>query len=105
MSKRGIRKFDPLDVYAGQRVKKIRKLAGLSQDQLGKQLRIPRSAQQIRKYEVGEDRMTVGTLYQIAFVFNKPIEYFVEGFGQEKEKINYNLSYTSEDLNLYTFKS
>lgn len=69
-----IKKFHHLDVSIGQRIRHARKLASLSQTQLGETLSI--SFQQIQKYESGKTRVSSSSLWEIAKRLDQPVIYF-----------------------------
>jgi CheY-like chemotaxis protein/DNA-binding Xre family transcriptional regulator len=60
----------------GKKIADLRKSRGLSQDELSEQLRISR--QLLQKYETGEARMAIITLYNISILLNENIKYFVD---------------------------
>ncbi len=68
---------NPVDVYAGERVRRRRVDLGLSQSELGQ--RIGLTFQQIQKYEKGINRMGAGRLQQMAHVLMVPVPYFFDG--------------------------
>jgi transcriptional regulator with XRE-family HTH domain len=68
---------DPVDVHVGQRLRLARELAGLTQTEIGKQLRM--SFQVVQKYEQGDIRVSASRLYQLAKLLGKPVSYFFEG--------------------------
>ena len=53
-----------VDTIVGERIRRRRILAGLTQDQLGEALGV--SYQQIQKYETGANRVSAGRLYLLA---------------------------------------
>lgn len=66
-----------LDLYAGKRLRRRRRLLGLTQQQLAEILGI--RFQQIQKYECGANRMTAGRLFELSVALNVPTDYFFEG--------------------------
>ncbi|MFC3051211.1 helix-turn-helix domain-containing protein [Kordiimonas pumila] len=79
---------DPIDVHVGQRVRARRKMLGLSQTQLGKELGV--TFQQVQKYERGTNRIGSSRLFKMASTLDVPVAYFFEGAetklpGYEKE--------------------
>jgi transcriptional regulator with XRE-family HTH domain len=60
---RGSGKSDPIDVQLGVMLREIRLSRGLAQAQLTKKLGL--SFQQIQKYELGRNRVTVSTLLRL----------------------------------------
>ena len=63
-----------MDVQIGQRIRRARLEASVTQHQLGQIL--GRSSQQIHKYEQGSNRVSAGTLYVIAQTLNRSIDWF-----------------------------
>ena len=66
------------DVYVGNKVRIRRKMLGMSQEKLSKQLGI--SFQQVQKYENGANRIGASRLQAISQILEMPISYF---FPQE----------------------
>ena len=60
-----------IDLQIGQRIKRARLEAAITQQELGKML--GRSSQQIHKYEQGSNRVSAGTLYTIARVLDRSL--------------------------------
>ena len=52
------------DIYAGRMLRDIRKNKGMTQTELGAAVGV--TFQQIQKYEIGSNRMSVSRLYEIA---------------------------------------
>ena len=63
-----------MDVQIGQRIRRARLEAAVTQHQLGQIL--GRSSQQIHKYEQGSNRVSAGTLFMIAQTLNRSIDWF-----------------------------
>ena len=72
-SPRGSRSFD--EHIAGC-IRTRRMMLGISQETLGKHLGV--TFQQIQKYEKGANRVSAGRLWEIARLFNTPIERFYD---------------------------
>lgn len=68
---------DPVDVHVGARVRARRKMLGLSQTQLGKDLGI--TFQQVQKCERGANRIGASRLFRISAALDVPVTYFFEG--------------------------
>lgn len=68
---------DPVDVHVGQRVRARRKMLGLSQTQLGKELGV--TFQQVQKYERGTNRIGSSRLFRLSSALDVPVSYFFEG--------------------------
>ncbi len=73
---RGTGKPHPVDVHVGARVRTRRTLLGMSQTKLGDALGL--TFQQVLKYEKGANRIGSSRLYDLARVFDVPIEHFFE---------------------------
>jgi transcriptional regulator with XRE-family HTH domain len=74
----GPRRSD-LDRFLGHRIKQLRLLACMSQQQVARQLGI--SNQQVHKYEKGINRFSAGRLLAIARVFDVAVTDLFEGYG------------------------
>jgi len=57
-----------VDRFLGHKIKRLRLLSGMSQQQVAKQLAL--SYQQVHKYEHGSNRVSAGRLLAIARVFD-----------------------------------
>ena len=66
----------PVDIHVGARVRVRRKLLGMTQTDLGAALGL--TFQQVQKYEKGANRIGSSRLYDLARVFDVPIEHFFE---------------------------
>jgi transcriptional regulator with XRE-family HTH domain len=66
-----------VDRDIGRRVRRRRRLLGLTQLQLGSAVGM--RLQQIQKYESGVNRVTAGKLFQIAAALEAPMAHFFEG--------------------------
>ena len=65
---------DYIDVYVGDRLRSIRKAAGMSQEMLGEMMGI--SFQQVQKYEKGTNRISSSRLYTLTKIFRCKFEDF-----------------------------
>ncbi len=94
--------ISPIDVHVGARVRLRRTILGMNQTILGSALGV--SFQQVQKYENGTNRISASRLYDLARVFDVPIEHFFEdmpadvaasspakGRGKAKEPPGYEL--------------
>ena len=77
----GTGKPHPVDVHVGARARQRRTLLGMSQTDLGDALGL--TFRQIQKYERGPNRISASRLYDLARVFDVPIEYFFEDMSPE----------------------
>jgi transcriptional regulator with XRE-family HTH domain len=66
-----------IDLHVGKRLRRRRRLLGLTQQQLAESIGI--RFQQIQKYECGANRVTASRLYELAVSLNVPVNYFFEG--------------------------
>ncbi len=73
----------PVDSYVGKKLWLRRKILGLSQESVAKEVGI--TFQQVQKYERGVNRMSASRLFDFAEVLTVPITYFFEGFEQSRE--------------------
>jgi transcriptional regulator with XRE-family HTH domain len=70
-----------IDLHVGKRLRRRRRLLGLTQQQLAEAMGI--RFQQIQKYECGANRVTASRLYELAVALNVPVNYFYEGLSQQ----------------------
>ncbi|MEL6861652.1 MAG: helix-turn-helix transcriptional regulator [Pseudomonadota bacterium] len=63
-----------MDFRIGQRIRRARIDASITQQELGKVL--GRSSQQVHKYEQGTNRVSAGTLYAIAEAVGRSMDWF-----------------------------
>jgi transcriptional regulator with XRE-family HTH domain len=71
------RAADAVDGYVGARIRAGRKLAGLSQSDLGARLGV--TFQQVQKYEKGTNRVGASRLNTLAEIFGVGADWFYEG--------------------------
>jgi transcriptional regulator with XRE-family HTH domain len=71
---------DPVDMHIGARLRLRRRVLGLSQNDLARELDV--TCQQVCKYEAGDNRISAAKLYSAARVLSCPISYFFEGLGR-----------------------
>lgn len=69
---------DDIDVHLGRRLRRRRRLLGLTQQELADACGV--RFQQIQKYECAANRMSAARLWQLAEVLEVPVSYFYEGF-------------------------
>jgi transcriptional regulator with XRE-family HTH domain len=70
-----------VDIYVGKRLRRRRRLLGLTQQDLAGQVGV--RFQQIQKYECGANRITASRLFSLATALNVNINYFFEGLGAD----------------------
>ena len=68
---------DDIDLHLGKRLRRRRRLLGLTQQQVAERVGI--RFQQIQKYECGANRISAARLWQLAQVLDVPINYFYDG--------------------------
>ena len=68
---------DSLDFRIGQRIRRARIDASITQQELGQML--GRSSQQVHKYEQGCNRVSAGTLFIIARALGHNVDWFFLG--------------------------
>ena len=73
-----------IDLHLGRRLRRRRRLLGLTQQQLALQVGI--RFQQIQKYECGANRISAARLWQLAEALETPIAYFYEGLAEALER-------------------
>lgn len=66
-----------IDLHVGQRLRRRRRLLGLTQQQLADAIGV--RFQQIQKYECGANRMTAGRLYELSRALDIGVQYFFDG--------------------------
>ena len=67
------------DLHVGKRLRRRRRLLGMTQQQLAESIGI--RFQQIQKYECGANRVTASRLHELAVALNVPVGYFFEGLN------------------------
>jgi len=65
-----------IDRHVGARIKEARRIRKISQTYLGEALTPPITFQQVQKYESGANRVSAGSLWDIARVLDVDIHYF-----------------------------
>ncbi len=68
-----------IDLHVGRRLRRRRRLLGLTQQQLAESIGI--RFQQVQKYECGANRVTASRLYELAGALQAPVSYFYEGLS------------------------
>jgi transcriptional regulator with XRE-family HTH domain len=71
-----------IDFHVGKRIRRRRRLLGLTQQQLAEGVGI--RFQQIQKYESGANRVSASRLYEIAEALDAPVQYFYEGIESKR---------------------
>lgn len=70
-----------IDLHLGKRLRRRRRLLGLTQQQLA--LAVGIRFQQIQKYECGANRISAARLFQLAKALETPISYFYDGVDDD----------------------
>jgi transcriptional regulator with XRE-family HTH domain len=71
---------DEIDFHLGKRMRRRRRLLGLTQQQLANACGV--RFQQIQKYECGANRVSAGRLWRIAGALDVPVGYFFDGLAE-----------------------
>lgn len=72
---------DEIDVHLGKRLRRRRRLLGLTQQQLAGACGV--RFQQIQKYECGANRISAARLWQLSEALEVPVGYFFDGLSDE----------------------
>lgn len=75
-----------IDLHVGKRLRRRRRLLGLTQQQLAESVGI--RFQQIQKYECGANRVSASRLFELAEALDVPVQYFYEGLSRRDEVAN-----------------
>ena len=73
-----------IDLHVGKRLRRRRRLLGLTQQQLAESVGI--RFQQIQKYECGANRVSASRLFELAESLDVPVQYFYEGLSSRDGK-------------------
>ena len=74
-----------IDLHLGKRLRRRRRLLGLTQQQVAEVVGI--RFQQIQKYECGANRISAARLFQLAKALETPINYFYDGLSDDKTEV------------------
>lgn len=80
---------NPIDVYVGSRIQKLRIAKGWSQSKLASLLGI--TFQQIQKYEKGLNRISASRLWYTAQLMNVSVDYFFKDISADLWKESFKL--------------
>ena len=72
---------DTTDLHVGKRLRRRRRLLGLTQQQLAGEVGV--RFQQIQKYECGANRMTSSRLFDLSKALNVSVQYFFDGMDND----------------------
>lgn len=79
-ARQGIRIMaNSIDLHVGKRLRRRRRLLGLTQQQLADSVGI--RFQQVQKYECGANRITASRLFELSTALSVPVQYFYEGLA------------------------
>ncbi|OYW24662.1 MAG: transcriptional regulator [Caulobacter sp. 12-67-6] len=70
-----------IDVHLGKRLRRRRRLLGLTQQQLAGTVGV--RFQQIQKYECGANRISAARLWQLSEALEVPVGYFYDGLSDQ----------------------
>jgi transcriptional regulator with XRE-family HTH domain len=73
------------DIYVGKRLRRRRRLLGLTQQDLAGQVGV--RFQQIQKYECGANRLTASRLAALGTALNVNVDYFFEGLAPDGKPV------------------
>jgi transcriptional regulator with XRE-family HTH domain len=79
---------DTIDIHLGRRLRRRRRLLGLTQQDLADACGV--RFQQIQKYECGANRMSAARLWRIAEALEVPVSYFYEELSADQREANAN---------------
>ena len=71
---------DDIDLHIGKRLRRRRRLLGLTQQQVAEDVGI--RFQQIQKYECGANRVSAARLWQLSQTLGVPVNYFYDGLNE-----------------------
>jgi transcriptional regulator with XRE-family HTH domain len=73
-----------IDLHLGRRLRRRRRLLGLTQQQLASAVGI--RFQQIQKYECGANRISAARLWQLSEALEIPVGYFYDGINEAQTR-------------------
>lgn len=76
---------DDIDVHLGKRLRRRRRLLGLTQQQLAGACGV--RFQQIQKYECGANRISAARLWQLSEALEVPVGYFFDGLSDGSTRL------------------
>jgi transcriptional regulator with XRE-family HTH domain len=86
------------DVYAGERLRLARQLAGCSQQQLGDVLGV--SFQAVQKYETGENRLSAGRLVKAAGFLGVDLVFFAKDLAPPSGDLAQSTGFSTDEMEL-----
>lgn len=85
-----------IDLHIGRRLRRRRRVLGLTQQQLGDRLGI--RFQQVQKYECGANRISAARLWYLASALETDVLYFYDGFEETVQADATRTVMASEDV-------
>lgn len=85
-----------IDFYVGKRLRRRRRLLGLTQQVLGDKVGI--RFQQIQKYECGANRISAARLFELSEALSVPIQYFYEGLMDDEMDMDEEMEFIAPDV-------
>ena len=85
-----------IDLYVGKRLRRRRRLLGLTQQSLAEQVGI--RFQQIQKYECGANRISAARLFELSEALSVPIQYFYEGLMDDELDMDDEMGFIAPDV-------
>jgi len=73
-----------IDLHLGKRLRRRRRLLGLTQQQLAVSVGV--RFQQIQKYECGANRISAARLWQLSEALEVPVAYFFDGLAEKIDR-------------------
>jgi transcriptional regulator with XRE-family HTH domain len=86
------------DIYAGERLRVARRLAGCTQQQLADHLGV--SFQAVQKYENGENRLSAGRLVKAAGFLGVDLPFFAKDMRSRQEDLGGSAGLSADEIDL-----
>ena len=71
----------PVDIHVGKRIRQVRWLKGMTQQQLAQEVGV--KFQQMQKYETGANRVSASRLWQLSAALQVPVSFFFDALPEE----------------------
>ena len=71
----------PVDIHVGRRIRQVRWLKGMTQQQLAMEVGV--KFQQMQKYETGANRVSASRLWQLSGALEVPVSFFFDSLPEE----------------------
>lgn len=78
------KKMTKIDQHVAKRLRAARLQSGVSQTSAAQAIDV--THQQIQKYEIGTNRITASKLFQLATLYDLPIQWFFEDLDSRKAR-------------------